>query len=82
MLPTIVWRTTTQDPSESNSPLFAFLEEPVRCILGASWLGPNYTGSGGWYVPLGFSSDYFSEGAPDNGSAGAASITYEVTPAN
>ena len=43
------------------------------------WLGPNYAGGTGWYVPLGFSSDYFSDGAPDDGSLGTATISYSVT---
>ena len=43
------------------------------------WLGPNYTGATGWYVPLGFSSDYFSDGAPDDGSAGTSTISYSLT---
>ena len=45
------------------------------------WLGPNYAGASGWYVPLGFSSDYFSDGAPDDGSLGTVAITYAVTSA-
>ncbi len=43
------------------------------------WLGPNYTAATGWYVPLGFSSDYFGEGAPDDGSLGIAKVTYSVS---
>lgn len=43
------------------------------------WLGGNYnSGAGGWYVPLGFSTDYFSNGAPDDGSAGSVTVTYSV----
>jgi hypothetical protein len=41
------------------------------------WFG-SATGVG-WYVPLGFSSDYFSEGTPDDGSAGSLTISYSVT---
>jgi len=44
-----------------------------------NWMGPNYVAATGWYVPLGFSSDYFSDGAPDDGSAGTATVTYSVT---
>lgn len=47
----------------------------------ANWLGANYQGATDWYVPLGFSTDYFSEGAPDDGSAGSATLTsYSVGP--
>jgi Bacterial Ig-like domain (group 2) len=45
----------------------------------AVWLGPNYNaGATSWYVPLGFSTDYFSNGAPDDGSAGTVSVTYSI----
>jgi hypothetical protein len=44
------------------------------------WLGPNYNaGATGWYVPLGFSSDYFSDGAADDGTIGSATVTCSVT---
>jgi hypothetical protein len=52
----------------------------VLATHSVTWLGPVYnTSASGWYVPLGFSSDYFSDGAPDDGSAGAATVSYSVT---
>lgn len=46
----------------------------------ADWLGANYQTATGWYVPLGFSSDYFSDGAADDGSTGTATLTsYSVS---
>lgn len=44
-----------------------------------TWLGPNYLAATGWYVPLGFSSDYFGDGAPDDGSAGTATVNYSIS---
>lgn len=52
----------------------------VLATHSVDWLGPNYNaGATGWYVPLGFSSDYFSDGAADDGSIGNATISYSVT---
>ena len=45
----------------------------------ATWMTANYLAATRWYVPLGFSSDYFGDGAADDGSTGAVQITYEVT---
>jgi hypothetical protein len=32
-----------------------------------------------WYLPDGFASNFFLEGAPQDGSAGTANISYSVT---
>lgn len=62
-----------------STPLDTVTHSQPLATHSASWLGGNYTnGAVSWYVPLGFSSDYFSDGAPDDGSAGAVSVTYSV----
>ncbi|HEY2896395.1 MAG TPA: Ig-like domain-containing protein [Gemmatimonadaceae bacterium] len=71
----IGWFRTAPTPLGSGSHSASLATHSV------DWLGPNYAGASGWYVPLGFSSDYFSDGAPDDGSLGAATISYSVTSA-
>jgi hypothetical protein len=48
----------------------------TMAVHSPTWVGSNYFGTWGWYVPLGYSSDYFGAGAPDDGSAGSAHVHY------
>jgi hypothetical protein len=48
-------------------------------VHSAAWATAHYnTTADGWYWPLGFSADYFSDGAPDDGSVGDATVTYSL----
>jgi len=69
----IGWFRTASTPLDSASHSASLATHSV------AWLGSNYAGATGWYVPLGFSSDYFSDGAADDGSIGTAMISYSVT---
>jgi len=60
----------------SYYPLDTGVVSAKLAIHSANWLGANYFSANGWYVPLGFSTDYFSAGAPDDGSAGEATVYY------
>jgi hypothetical protein len=62
----------------SEFPLDTGVVSAALAVHSANWLGANYFSSNGWYVPLGFSTDYFSAGAPDDGSAGRATVHYFV----
>jgi hypothetical protein len=69
----IGWFRTASTPLDST-------RSDSLATHSVTWLTPNYTTAANrWYVPLGFSSDYFGEGAADDGSTGAVRITYEVT---
>ncbi len=61
------------------TPLASASHSGSLAMHSVTWLGPNYLAATGWYVPLGFSSDYFSDGAPDDGSAGTPTVSYSVT---
>jgi Bacterial Ig-like domain (group 2) len=60
----------------SDFPLDTGVVSVILPVHSVNWLGANYFSSNGWYVPLGFSTDYFSAGAPDDGSAGRAAVYY------
>lgn len=66
---TTVTMDTTGYPAEG-----AIME--TMAVHSPTWVASNYFGTSGWYVPLGYSSDYFSAGAPDDGSAGHATVHY------
>jgi hypothetical protein len=72
----IGWFRTAPEPLNLN------VHSASLATHSVLWLGPNYTGATGWYVPLGFSSDYFSDGAPDDGSAGTSTISFSLTGAS
>jgi hypothetical protein len=62
------------------TPLGPDTHSGVLATHSVDWLGPVYnTTAAGWYVPLGFSSDYFGDGAADDGSSGTATVSYSVT---
>ncbi len=67
---------TAVERDTSEFPLDTGTIQATLAVHSADWLGVNYVGTAGWYVPLGFSSDYFSAGAPDDGSAGTATMRY------
>ena len=70
----IGWFRTAPAPLGSDS------HSGVLATHSVNWLGPVYnTEASGWYVPLGFSSDYFGDGAADDGSLGTATISYSLT---
>jgi Big-like domain-containing protein len=75
-LPTPIDTAIPTDTSEL--PLDTGTVQTKLAVHSATWLGANYFGTSGWYVPLGFSADYFDAGAPDDGSAGDASVRYFV----
>jgi hypothetical protein len=68
----IGWFRTAWTPLDSTTH-----SQPLA-THSVGWLKPNYFGATSWYVPLGFSSDYFSDGAPDDGSAGSVSVSYSL----
>ncbi len=72
--PTPIDTAVPRDTSEF--PLDTGTVEATLAVHSANWLGANYFSANGWYVPLGFSTDYFSAGAPDDGSAGTATVRY------
>jgi hypothetical protein len=67
---------TAVERDTSEFPLDTGTIQATLAVHSANWLGANYFGTSAWYVPLGFSSDYFSAGAPDDGSAGTATVRY------
>jgi hypothetical protein len=64
----------TNDTSEF--PLDTGTIQATLAVHSVDWMATNYFGTTAWYVPLGFSGDYFGDGAPDDGSAGNASVRY------
>jgi hypothetical protein len=67
---------TAVERDTSEFPLDTGTIQATLAVHSVNWLGANYFGTNGWYVPLGFSADYFSAGAPDDGSAGTATVRY------
>ena len=67
----IGWFRTTAEPLDSAS------HSESLTTHSPNWMGGG-SASVGLYVPVGFSTDYFGEGAPDDGTTGTASITVSV----
>ncbi len=60
----------------SEFPVDTGTVQATLAVHSITWLTAHYFSDNGWYGPLGFSGDFFSDGAPDDGTAGTATVRY------